>query len=63
MRESDKENWLQTVGTAFGACSFTLTEECMLAKGSDPTFTSKLTTIHADHPHLIKERLSKVEFR
>jgi hypothetical protein len=40
-----------------------LNEECMLPKGGDTTFTSKLTTLHGDHPHLTKDRLSKVRSR
>lgn len=39
-----------------------LNEECMLAKGTDTAFTSKLTALHAEHPHLQRDRLNPLDF-
>ena len=34
----------------------------MLAKGGDATFTSKLTSLHEEHPHFAKDRLNRLDF-
>lgn len=39
-----------------------LNEECMLAKGTDSAFTSKLTALHGEHPHLQRDRLNPLDF-
>jgi myosin-5 len=39
-----------------------LNEECMLAKGTDSAFTSKLKALHADLPLLIPDRLNPLDF-
>jgi myosin V len=39
-----------------------LNEECMLAKGGDAQFTSKLSSLHEEHPHYVKDRLNRLDF-
>jgi len=39
-----------------------LNEECMLAKGTDSAFTSKLKALHSDLPLLVPDRLNPLDF-
>lgn len=39
-----------------------LNEECMLAKGGDAAFTSKLSSLHEEHPHFSRDRLNRLDF-